>query len=150
MSCRAVRVVFTVMCALTAFTAAHAQLPSGAVLWLRGDAGITAAGDSVLRWDDQSGIGNSMVQNTPANRPRVIPCTLNSLPVVRFDGATSYLEGPPMFPTARDYTLSLVVKILNFGATNNIVSGNSHAHWLGGARYPRVLHGNFNTQEVSS
>lgn len=143
------RLLYTLACIVLA-AAAFAQPPSGSILWLRSDAGVTTNVDTVMQWEDQSGIGNSAFQNTSANAPHLVPNVVNGLPVVRFDGATSYMEAPSVFPVSHDYTLSLVVKINNYGATNNIVSGTTHAHWLGGARYPRVLHGDFNNQAVSS
>ncbi|MDB5035593.1 MAG: Beta-lactamase protein [Chlorobi bacterium] len=129
---------------------ALAQAPAGSILWLRADYGVLATGGKVTTWRDASGFGNDARQDIPEQRPTQVSKGANGLPVIRFNGA-NHMVGASVFPVRADYSLTFVVKINNFGATNNIVSGNSHAHWLGGDRYPKVLHGgNFNTQAVST
>lgn len=49
------------------------------------DASELSAGD-LASWDDLSGAGNHVSQDTASNQPQVVDGVLNGLPVVRFDG----------------------------------------------------------------
>ena len=61
---------------------------SDLTMWLRGDQGITKDGlDQVSQWNDQSGRNNHVKQVTTLNQP-LQNGTLNSVPVVRFDGGS--------------------------------------------------------------
>jgi hypothetical protein len=129
----------------------RAQIPSGELLWLRADSGISQTQGMVTRWLDQSGHGNDAIQPTQSAQPSYLTRIANGLPVVRFDGTTSYMIGASVFPVQQDYSLTFVVRINNFGYNNNVVSGNSYAHYLGGTMTPYVLHDdNFATQLASS
>ena len=66
---------------------------TGMRLWLRSTVGITSAG-RVARWADQSGLGNDAVQSQPDNQPQIVMGQLNGLPVVHFDGNTSFFDLP--------------------------------------------------------
>jgi hypothetical protein len=59
---------------------------SGLYLWLKADAGITLSGSDVTAWADQSGNGNN-ASSEEGTRPTFVSNTLNSKPVLRFDGA---------------------------------------------------------------
>lgn len=61
------------------------------VLWVRGN---DLSATPVTTWADQSGNGNDISQGTAMNQPAYIASGLNSLPVVRFDGADDLLIGP--------------------------------------------------------
>lgn len=129
---------------------AFAQIPSNAVMWLRADSGVVAPQGIVSSWRDAGGRANDAQQPIEAQRPTLLAPATNGRPAVRFNGA-QHMVGASVFPTASDYTLTFVVRINNFAATNNIVSGTMHAHYLGGNALLKVLHNaNFNTQCVSS
>ena len=76
------------------------------IMWLRADSiqGLSD-GASVSTWPDSSANGNNATQVTSANQPIWKRSILNGYPVVRFDGANSYMNGPDVFPTNSDYTI---------------------------------------------
>lgn len=71
---------------------------SGLRLWLDAAVGITTnASGAITNWADQSGNTNDARQTTAANQPLWLASTLNSRPVVRFDGVNdsfSFLNNP--------------------------------------------------------
>ncbi|MBS1902299.1 MAG: hypothetical protein JSS75_01185 [Bacteroidetes bacterium] len=141
-------VVLVVVCALAGVAAA--QYPSGALLRLDAGAETTSTGGRLTQWSDASKNGVAFVAPDTASRPYVGAANINGHPVITFLPSGSYLEGPHLFPVSQDYTVVMVMRITNFGVTNNIVSGTTHATYFGGATSIRFLHGNFNTQAVSS
>lgn len=64
---------------------------TGLKLWARADAGLPVADESVLRWADQSGNGNDLVQTDGAAAPTIVPGVINGLPAVAFDGSNDKL-----------------------------------------------------------
>jgi len=70
------------------------------VLWLDAskdvytDAGVTSCTDTdpVEEWHDQSGAGNDLLQTTAADKPIYRAGIVNGEPILRFDGASDYLE----------------------------------------------------------
>lgn len=48
-------------------------------------------GDSVASWTDSSGNGDTLTQNTGANKPIYKTNILNGLPIVRFNGTSSFM-----------------------------------------------------------
>ena len=68
------------------------QLPD-LLAWYKADAitGLTN-GAAVASWTDSSGFGRHVTQATSGNQPTYQTGVLNSLPVVRFDGASDYLQ----------------------------------------------------------
>lgn len=63
------------------------------VLWLRADAGVNLDGQGVVRWRDQSGLGNDAVAD-PGSEPELVYGVIGGRPVIRFDGKTTYLRVP--------------------------------------------------------
>lgn len=125
------------------------QPPAGSILWLKGDGFTVTTAGKVSLWRDASGLRNDARQTIGSEQPTFVQQAVKGLPVVRFNGA-NHLVAASVFPVHEDYSLTFVVRINNLAATNNIVSGNSHAHWLGGNAYPKVLHSaNFQTQAIS-
>ena len=59
---------------------------SGLSLWLKADAGVTTSGSNVTAWADQSGNGNNAT-TIEGIQPTFVANTLNSKPVLRFDGS---------------------------------------------------------------
>jgi len=126
-----------------------AQIPSGALIHLTGDAGIIDSLGKVKEWDDISNPTINFFSPAAANQP-LHDAKINGHYAVTFDGVGNYLEGPNIFPINHDYTVCIVTRIANFALTNNIVSGNTHAIYLGGTVYPHFLHANFNSQAIST
>jgi hypothetical protein len=141
-----------VVAALCVFvTSGFAQFPSGALVYLRADANITDSANYLKTWSDESGKALTFYSPTVASRPLVNKTLINGHRTVSFDGVANYMSGPNIFPVNHDYTVCMVVQITNFGITNNIVSGTTHAIYLAGGQYPRFLHnGNFNAQDIST
>ncbi len=98
--------------------AAPSTPPAGDLsLWLKADAGVTTtAGDFVLGWSDQSGQGNDASQWDPGAAPLLVQGAMNGKPVLRFDGATRYLEvmDSPTATVTGDLTTFYVVKFDDF------------------------------------
>ncbi len=137
--------LFSVLLCLSMVTYASGQMPSGTAMWLRADQNITTTGDRVNEWLSSDVSGTTAVGATGASQPSLIPSAINGKPAVRFSGA-QLLYCSSVYPVARDYTLLYVVKLTNLGATNNIVSGNSHATYTNPTK---LLHGDFSTQATA-
>jgi hypothetical protein len=74
-----------------------APIPTaGLVLWLKADAGVTAAGGLVAEWRDQSGNGHHATQAQAAAQPSVASQWRAGKPAIRFDGAQDSFGLPPM------------------------------------------------------
>lgn len=88
------------------------------IFWVKADQ-ITGLsdGDPVSTWEDQSGNGFDATQSG-SNRPTYKTGILNSLPVVRFLRSSVQTMTAPIGVQAQPYTLFIVVKFTNFGATN--------------------------------
>ncbi len=125
------------------------QVPhTGLRLWFRADTLLqTNSSGAVSRWGNLVANGG---EGFAGGSTMVYPDNINGIAAVRFPG-DAYLEAPSVMPVGRDYTLVVVVVVDNVSATNNIVSGNNRAFWLGSDVYPRILHnGDFGRQAVSS
>lgn len=88
--------------------------------------------------------------DTAYTAPQFVEDAVNGRPALRFanDG---YLAGPSVYPTNSDYTLYVVARWDGQAASNNPVSGMSHALYLGNSPIPRLLHGgNFGQQAIST
>ena len=63
-------------------------LPSGAVLWLKADTGVTADGNgNVSTWADQSGAGYNVTQSTGTLQPQLVNNAIGNLPAINFTGS---------------------------------------------------------------
>ncbi len=117
-----------------------AQIPQGASFWLRADSGVVKSVNQIVtEWKDQSGTSKSAFQTFPVAQPTLIPNSINNFPAIHFDGRYDYFDCPPIFPIFKDYTVTIVTRINDFSKLNNLVSGNSHAIYLGGTTFPYVL-----------
>ncbi len=67
---------------------------NGLQLWLKADAGVTAAAGKVTAWQDQSGKGNNAGQTVADTSPLLVNDAINGKPVLRFDGLDDFLEVP--------------------------------------------------------
>jgi len=120
---------------------------SGALLWLRGDLGITLNGANVSSWADQSGSGNTATQGTAADQPAYAPIGINGVPAILGNGTSTYLKTPSMsVPTTT--TIFTVVQPLGTGNTLRILDmDNVTAYYLGtdatpGAHYKLIVANN--------
>jgi hypothetical protein len=95
--------------------------PASTALWLKADAGITADGSgSVSEWDDQSGNANNL-SGQPGTQPLLVSSGLNARPVVRFDGATSYMyaNSSPSLAITGDMSIFAVVTFSNLTSSGS-------------------------------
>jgi hypothetical protein len=127
-----------------------AQIPNGSILWLKAENGVTQIGRKVQQWMDQSNGKLLATQLIPENQPELIDDGINHLPVIRFNGINSYLNGPATYPVHADYTVSIILSINNFSLTNSILAGATHEIYLNGGKNPIVMHGDFSAQSFSS
>jgi hypothetical protein len=126
------------------FSDSNAQIPAGLRLWLKADQGIQINGSTVSKWVSSASVFAE--QQATDSQPTLVSNAINGKPAVRFGGA-QYMVCSSVYPVAQDYTVLYVVQLSNLGATNNVVSGNSHAIY---SNPPRLLHGDFSTQALSS
>ncbi len=135
--------------AYVAFAAADQPVaPSGLIVWLEANSGVTADGSGkVTAWADQTVFKNNANQGNSGNQPTLITSTggLNGNPVVRFDGSSSYLaikDNPSLWPTgavtiiALSQTYSnvqqdLVDRSLNYGAFDDYWYAPQYSYELG-------------------
>ena len=143
-------VIIAVVFLFVPISSIYAQLPSKPLLWLKSDVGVKTSGTNVVSWNDVNDTSKKFFVPVGAGSPTVVQTGFNGHPAIALDGVTQYLEGPSIFPVAKDYTIFIVSKIGDITKTNNIFSGAGHAIWLGGGRYANVFHGNFNTVAVAA
>ncbi len=88
----------------------------GLQLWLKADAGVTAAAGKVSAWADQSGKGNNASQPATDMSPELVNDAGNGKPALRFDGADDFLEvaDSDSVSIAGDITTFYVVKFEDF------------------------------------
>jgi len=98
-----------------------ADLPGQAALWLDASDGstITLNGSTVSQWNDKSGNGRNATQGTAASQPAY---TLNTLPVLTFDGANDYMSIASKFLDASNRIIIAVAKNNN-GGDGGIITG---------------------------
>lgn len=118
------------------------------VFWVLADSIPDATNQRVGTWKNLASVGGEALAAGDARPTKV--AGLNGHAAVQFDGLGNYLECPQLYPIQESYTLFVVLQPTSFSATNNIVSGTTHAFWLGGNIYPRLLHTDFNQQAISS
>jgi protocatechuate 3,4-dioxygenase beta subunit len=128
----------------------------GLVLWLAADGGIEFDGDEVVRWTDDSGLGNDAVSPGPGTRPRFEPSVDldddHTRPAhLRFDGATSDLRLSQRIEGAR--TVFWVVWEDEFAAAAArplLIDTQAPTTWLGGSGAPGSLWGSSASPAVRS
>ena len=109
------------------------------IIWLRADSIQNLAdGASVVVWPDSSVNGNNATQTTLANQPVWKNNILNRYPVVRFNGTSSYMNGPNVFPTSADYSIIIVQIVRASTGYQSFIgaNGNTHVFWLFNDLFP--------------
>lgn len=97
---------------------------NGLQVWLEAEAGVVlGAGNSVQRWEDQSGNLNHASQNTASLRPKYLEGLFGLGPGLRFDGLR-YLTSTNGMPTG-SYTKVVRFFISNTSTPNNLLSSSS-------------------------
>jgi hypothetical protein len=91
-------------------TAPFSPLDLSPQLWLDAAAlsTITESSGAVSEWRDRSGNGRNVTQATGASQPALITSSLNSLPVVRFDGSADFMDSGSFTITGQQYRLIVV------------------------------------------
>lgn len=132
-------IIFAFYCLILLFSKAEAQIPTGASFWLKADLGVTESNEVVSEWMDESGTTTkSAFQTTPINQPTILRKSINNLPAIHFDGRYNYMDCAPVFPVSKDYTISIVSRVLDFSHGNSLVSGNNHSISFGYSPTPIV------------
>ncbi|MEI2696141.1 MAG: sialate O-acetylesterase [Saprospiraceae bacterium] len=110
--------------------------------------GITRQNGNVTEWLDPISQVKA-IQNTVLNQPEWIPSGFGNKPTIRFNGSSTYMNMPSLFPVNKDYTIAVVCKAN--GPSNNILGGTTHTLWMAGNTSTKILHnGDFNNQVSSS
>jgi len=125
-------ILFLTLFAAFFSTDSTAQIPSGASFWLRADSGIIFSQNNVVaEWKDRSGTSKSAFQSLPVSQPTLLPMAFNNMPALHFDGRFDYMDCAPVFPVAKDYTITIVARVIDFTRSNHLISGNTHAIYSG-------------------
>ncbi|MBN9399996.1 MAG: hypothetical protein J0I17_07465 ['Candidatus Kapabacteria' thiocyanatum] len=144
---RSAAILLSMLCALVSVQGQVSSFEP--VLWLRADTLVTVSDSGLVsRWDNLGTAGLD-ARAEGNRRPSYDAAGLNGRAALMFDGTTTFLTAPAVYPVDADYTLYAVIRVVDGSGANNIVSGNTHALWLGGTAYPRLLHGDFYRQAVS-
>jgi len=109
------------------------SMPSGLVLWLRADEGLTTNSvNEVSSWVDESGNGNNAIA-LPGSEPVAVPQGPNGCPVVQFDGMASYLSitnvANALVSNAANYTVEMT---LDPDSTQPSAQAGAVSDWGGG------------------
>jgi hypothetical protein len=109
-------------------TISTVSIPSGVyppamALWLKADAGVIPDGSGyVSQWNDQSGNDNNFVAGIP---PLLVNNEINGLPVLRFDGLSTYMyaASSPSLAITDDMAIIAVVNFssLTSGGTRGMI-----------------------------
>lgn len=94
--------------AATVVTPTFPSSISNLVFRCRADQGIVQTSNAVATWADISGNGNHFAQSTALNKPTLVSSGINSQPIVRFDGANTFLVLPARIATSIHTFVALV------------------------------------------
>jgi len=89
------------------------------ILHLDASLGVTVDGSNLVsQWNDQSGLGNHVVQATPSNKPLLVTNVINGKPVVRFN--RTYLDKTFSSVLSVPVTFFIVFNFTSTGVNENI------------------------------
>jgi hypothetical protein len=116
--------------AYVAFVATSPAVPTtGLAAWYKAGSGVTADGSGkVSAWADQGPLANNAGQATSGNQPTLVSDSLNGLPVVQFDGSSSYLTVPEtssLHPPS-GVTIVAVGQVLGTGVQDLVAKALTH------------------------
>lgn len=140
----------TLLVSLSVFSSFGQSGPAGVgtsatnVLWLKADAGTNTStnGAPVTSWNDQSGNGVVLSQNTAVQQPLFVSSLMNGFPAIEFDnnngtGQNDFFSTPdnPIFDNTHGYSFFTVTRMKGFGNAQSIISkrnnvGNEEAFML--------------------
>ncbi|MBL7856607.1 MAG: T9SS type A sorting domain-containing protein [Cyclobacteriaceae bacterium] len=110
----------------------------GLHFWLRADQGVTGAG-TASAWNDQSGNGFNVIQNTVGNQPTILPAQLNNNPALQFDGSNDHFAltggilGTNTYSNAYAFVVSRANGVSNSSIFFELAQGNQqfniHLPW---------------------
>ncbi|GEM_PF-2241072 len=98
---------------------APGAVADGLQLWLKADADVTAPGNNVSDWADQSGAGNHM--NTPATDPNLITNGTNFNPAIGLDPVGTRLQSVAPISIGKDSLTLFIVGVDTVSATENTI-----------------------------
>lgn len=109
----------------SATTPAQPPLPTtGLGLWLSADTGVALSGAYVTQWADLSGNGRNASQSAGSAQPTRVPNAINGLPVVRFDGASDFLD----FNYSINGLSGMTIFLVSCSASNPTLDPGSHSN----------------------
>jgi len=82
-----------------------------------------ADGDLVSSWEDISNHGNGFSQSDSTVQPTFVENSLFGAEAVKFDGSSTWLDGPTDIVTADDFTCFVVAKFDDLGYGDTLISG---------------------------
>lgn len=130
-------------------TSLQAQIPTPTV-WFRADTLVTKSDSGFVEsWKNLGSRGGEAVA-TGAARPIYAGSSTGGKPALIFNGASTFMVAPSVFPVNEDYTVYAVVKNTSAAGANNIVGGSSRTIWLNNSLAPRVLHNSDFARQVTS
>lgn len=108
---------------------------NGLLTWLSADNGVVLNGSTVSQWNDQSGNNLNAVQATTANQPTAQMDPLTGIPVLTFDGASSYLTLPSGYS---DFTQGNTIIIVAQPVSNSSNSTSTNSSLITNGTYEIV------------
>lgn len=125
----------------------------GQQLWLRADLGVSAPGNRMASWQDQSGQGRNAVMPTAARQPFFVSNAIHGLPVARFQGAQSMSLSQFLSPV--NFTIFVVGKNSNPNESFSMILGpagnapNNQLRWEDGT-HALIVGTSNNLQAITS
>ena len=148
--CRNCAFVALVALSLAPFaTSLQAQIPTP-IVWFRADTLVTKSDSGFVESWKNMGSGGGEAVATGAARPIYAGSSIGGKPALIFNGTSTFMIAPSVFPVNADYTVYAVVKNTSVAGANNIVGGTSRTIWLNNSLAPRVLHNANFARQVSS
>jgi hypothetical protein len=138
--------LYLVLVLLFAFGVAQGQLPDGAILHLKADAGVITSGDKITEWQDLTNPGIKAFQTDGNLQPVFVQDAINGMPTIRYSG-TQYMQASSVYPVQSDYSLIFLVNLASNDYYNCMITGYGHAIYY---NPPRIFHSDGNNVAISS
>jgi len=143
--------LFLLLCSLQTVNAAPGGVGGNLRIWLDADKGITGT-TAITQWNDQSGNGKHVTQNTAANQPSLntASSTMNFHQSIELDGDRDYLQTSGVMPNDSDDMTFFIVTAADqsSGEWNQLIGMGSsfdypHIGFNDNANEPFYSNGNF-------
>ncbi len=143
------RITLPILCLANFVPLVHAQIPTP-IVWFRADTLVTKTDSGFVESWKNLGSGGGEAVATGAARPIYAGSSIGGKPGLIFNGTSTFMTAPSVFPVNADYTVYAVVRNTTVAGANNILGGASRTIWLNSSLAPRVLHNGDFAHQVAS